>query len=488
MSRTQSTHTGPPAHSSWSLFEIISNVWLRHHQWLVPLVGSIEFGLLSVYLGQDINWDLRNYHYYNPYAFLHGRWGIDHIPAMTMTFFNPLADLPFYFLVSTLSPPWVGFWMGAIHGLNFGLIYWIALLLFSKESAPMQMLLALLTANCAMTGAVGISELGTTFNDNFVSLPVLAALWLLVRSLHRFGDVSKRVWFGCAGLLGFGAGLKATTLIFAIGFLAAMVCVRRSPKTWLSGFALWMAGILAGASISYGFWGYRLWRDYGNPVFPLMNAVFKSPFFIHENISYVIYHPQNALQTWLFPFYFSVRQHLVSELFFRDARLASVYVLLLVWTVTSFIKLRWGNKRPGGPLDLSSGEISMKLFGFLVVFYVTSYGIWQRFYTTYRFAVVLEMTSVILIAAFLHQIIRWRNLRNALFAVLVLFLMGWTQPMDWGRLPWGRSFFGSEVPALPDPDHTLILLAPPRAQPPMCLHDPGLSARRPVHSVGSHVP
>ncbi|KTF40250.1 hypothetical protein [Xanthomonas translucens] len=38
----------------------------------VALLGA----LLSLLLGQDANWDLRNYHLYNGYAALHGRLGI----------------------------------------------------------------------------------------------------------------------------------------------------------------------------------------------------------------------------------------------------------------------------------------------------------------------------------------------------------------------------------------------------------------------------
>ena len=37
------------------------------------LLGVAGFGALSVLVGQDNSWDLRNYHYYNPWALLRGR-------------------------------------------------------------------------------------------------------------------------------------------------------------------------------------------------------------------------------------------------------------------------------------------------------------------------------------------------------------------------------------------------------------------------------
>src|SRR4030095_718030 len=37
----------------------------------------LAFGALAIALGQDANWDLRNYHWYNPYALLTGRFRFD---------------------------------------------------------------------------------------------------------------------------------------------------------------------------------------------------------------------------------------------------------------------------------------------------------------------------------------------------------------------------------------------------------------------------
>src|SRR6266571_3367462 len=54
----------------------------------------------SLLLGQDANWDLQNYHYYNPWAWWHGRtFTKDLAAAQIQTFHNPLLDLPFYWMV-----------------------------------------------------------------------------------------------------------------------------------------------------------------------------------------------------------------------------------------------------------------------------------------------------------------------------------------------------------------------------------------------------
>ena len=42
---------------------------------LCLILFPLCYGLIALALGQDANWDLRNYHWYNPYAFLNGKIG-----------------------------------------------------------------------------------------------------------------------------------------------------------------------------------------------------------------------------------------------------------------------------------------------------------------------------------------------------------------------------------------------------------------------------
>ena len=70
------------------------------------LAAMLLAGTASVLLlRQDANWDLQNYHFYNAWAFVHGRLGWDLAPAQLQTFHNPLLDLPFYGMVAADWPP-----------------------------------------------------------------------------------------------------------------------------------------------------------------------------------------------------------------------------------------------------------------------------------------------------------------------------------------------------------------------------------------------
>ena len=96
----------PFAHSA-SAFPL--GPWRALPPWGRSLLGLlaciVAAGLASIALRQDSSWDLMNYHYYNAWAFVHGRHGIDLAPAQLQTFHNPFLDLPFYALVAADVPP-----------------------------------------------------------------------------------------------------------------------------------------------------------------------------------------------------------------------------------------------------------------------------------------------------------------------------------------------------------------------------------------------
>src|SRR6516164_4346475 len=62
-------------------------------------------GLVSVILGPDNYWDLRYYHLYAPWAYLHGRYLYDIGPAQKQGFLNPTAVLRARFLAAQQFPP-----------------------------------------------------------------------------------------------------------------------------------------------------------------------------------------------------------------------------------------------------------------------------------------------------------------------------------------------------------------------------------------------
>src|SRR5262249_48535525 len=135
-----------------------------------------------------------------------------------------------------------------------------------------------------ISGAGLVSLLGTTTNDLINSIFVLAALLILLKTAAR--SDRRALWrpFAAAGLVaGAGIGLKYTAACFIPGLLlvALIVSVRRRSVAAPVAF-----GIAAGAAFLAiaGHHMLVLWSHFGNPFFPNLNQIFRSPYFEPESI------------------------------------------------------------------------------------------------------------------------------------------------------------------------------------------------------------
>jgi len=89
-------------------------------------LGSLLAGAIYTwFVGEDVNWDWQNYHEYNVWAVINGRYGLDALPAGFQTYFNPAVYFPIYYLRHLLPLPYGLMIIGAVHGLNLLLIYFL---------------------------------------------------------------------------------------------------------------------------------------------------------------------------------------------------------------------------------------------------------------------------------------------------------------------------------------------------------------------------
>jgi len=207
------------------------------------------YGVLALALGMDANWDLRNYHYYNAYAFLSGRLGFDLLLAHVPTFFNPTIDVPFFLAAEAWPARVVGFLLGAAQGLNVIPLFGIAYALLRLE-ARWRIGTAAGLALLGVTGVGALSLVGTTFYDNVVSLGPLLGLWLVVARL-RAGEaapVGPVVALAAGAIAGLAVGLKPTVAPFALGLSAGMLVLSGSPWRRASLALSCGAGVLLGAA------------------------------------------------------------------------------------------------------------------------------------------------------------------------------------------------------------------------------------------------
>jgi len=170
-------------------------------------VASVACAGLALFLGQDVNYDQQNYHFYIPYALFNHRILFDIFPAFIgPTFHNPIPYLPFYWLAWNAPPMLIGALLGALYGLAYAPLY-----LLAKVVAPRPLrrsrLAAIVLAALGLTGAVAISECGTSFIDNLLSALTLSGLAVATVAMPRLARDSPRRAILWAVIAGFPVGL-----------------------------------------------------------------------------------------------------------------------------------------------------------------------------------------------------------------------------------------------------------------------------------------
>ena len=429
--------------------------FLRHERapFFVAVLVPILFGLLSIALGQDDNWDLRNYHWYNPYALLNGRLPVDMAPGNWQSYFNPLIDVPYYVLNQWLPGPAVGFVMGFVHGLNFILLLALVRLVLPRDKADMR--LCILLAVAGMCGAGFLSEVGNTMGDNFSALFVLGALCLVLRGWDRLQAWSGRaaVILLLAGLvMGLGAGLKLTNTSYAIALCVALLAVPASLGLGVVSAFVYGCGAIVGVAITAGPWWWRMWRTFGNPLFPQFNSIFKSPLAAQVAVIDAFHLPQTAVEALFWPFVFTAHFTRVSELVFRQAIVPVLYALALVFVG------RWLFEKATGGAPVTRLAARAR---FMLLFALVGYLAWMKLFSIYRYLIPIEMLAPLLVWILMERMAAPRlGGWVVALATLVVFPFG-----TWGHAGWGDKAFSAQLPRFEHPASTLVFTA--HGNPPM---------------------
>ena len=416
-------------------------------------------GSLSLILGQDANWDLLNYHLYNPYAFLSGRVGSDFLAAGIQSYFSPFLDIPFYLLISHFNnyPHAVVFIQGIYFGILCFLIFILSLEFFLKTinfTPSSRLFLSALSTIIGGGGFATFSEIGTTFNDIQTGCLVIFAIYLYIK--HGICQNTCNIEMAVGLLLGIACGLKLTSAIYAVSFLMGIAIFHRHDKFFKKSFyyAIFL-GI--GFVVSYGYWGCVLYSLYGNPFFPFFNNIFKSKFF--PTISFVDarFFPKTFLQSICYPFFWSGAHGLsstVAELKFTDPRFFIVYLIVIVLFLKFLLKYFSKVRQPVEKADP---------FDFILLVWIFSYIIFQVKFSIIRYAIPLENLSGLIIIYTLVRFLKDKqHLAIYLSIVITVSIIILTKIPSWGRLPIGNVFYSISKINIPD-DAIFSTLTPPCA-------------------------
>ena len=342
---------------------------------LVVLVPVIVCGLWTVFAGKDVNWDLLNYHYYLPYELLGDRLSRDFFAAAGQSYLNPVGYLPFYLMVAAgwHSIP-VSLVLAALHALGVSLLFLISHCLFGHLPRREQLVFALLGTTLGAATWVFWPTVGSSFLDPLLLPLVLGGVLLLLAERGRPGVAGL--------LLGAAAALKYSNAIYVA---AALPLALATPTRW-RGAAAYVAGAALAIAALAGPWLTLLAREFGNPVFPLMNAWFASPHAPAFNMVSERFTPRDLFDALAFPFRMvALDRQLYVETFAPDLRLGALVLAAAAlpvvrragatnplthadWRLLAFLGAAWllwmgssANARYGLPVLLLAGPALARL-------------------------------------------------------------------------------------------------------------------------------
>lgn len=422
----------------------MQNCALRHFSvWVLFCVLS---AILCLWWGQDAIGDLRQYHLYNVYALFKGRHEIDIAAAQIQTYLNPVFDIPYYVLTQILpEKPMV---IAALMSIPYGTILFfgwrIAAILFPER--PFGRVFAVLAVFIGASGAATFSQIGLTTNEVLVASFIIAALYNVLQAIYGQRSFVWRVFL--AGFLaGFAGGGKLTAAVYCVGLLLTVMSGFCGKKKIYATIALTVGGVL-GALITGAYWAIHLASSYGNPIFPYQNNIFASPFADRHSYSDGRFFPRFFVQWVFYPFWWLERHAgLVTEYPFADWRLALVTTSGILGAI--FLLYQAIFEKCDKPRAVWIA---------LSVFWVTSYVLWLRIFSIYRYVIPLEIVGGLLLVGSIRLLWGTRHkMAVVTVATVVIILRATTIYPDWGHIP----FQERAVPVTPIniPENSLLVLA-----------------------------
>jgi len=332
--------------------------------------------------------------------------------------------------------------LAAAHSLCISLLFLLSWRLFEHLPRNERAMFALLATGLGSATAVYWETVGTSFLDPLLVPPMLAGLLLLLANDRH----APRRALLAGVLFGLSAALKYSNAVFALAALplaASMPGVRGAAR-WRAGLGYAVGGALAVAAMA-GPWLVMLTHEFGNPVFPLFNAWFRSPYWPPVNLVSDRFTLGGVTAALALPFrMIALDRSLYSENFAPDLRFAALLVFVVALAAVSAI----GKVAPRSALRAADWRV--------LGFFGAALALWLLTSANGRYGLVVLLLAGVCLARIGERLLPPTTARIVLVVLLAL-QVGMTvvaSPARWFIAePWSKRWLAYDVPqrALRDP-------------------------------------
>ncbi len=403
--------------------------------------------LASCLLGKDMSWDTLDYHLYAGFSALHDRFNSDYFPAGSQSYFNPYIYVPFYLLAVSGLPAIVA---ASVLAIVQSAILWLTYELTLEVAPPSgryTQTMGLCAVAFAFANPILINQFGSSFSDVITAEVVVLAWLVLVRSLRmpRLGVITF-----AGALLGIASALKLTNCVHTLSAGVLLLFLPVSLRAKLR-YSLWFgAAVAASFAIACAPWSMRLEQHFGNPLFPLLNSVFRSPQFPTTSLMDYRFVPDSLLEALWRPFEMIAPLNMVDdELAAPDPRYAVLCVagclLVLRWTWRRLRRKQSGD----GPAPKDKALVTRTLMALACAFLV-DWTLWLAASGNGRYFIAMACVAAVLSVVMIFRLCaaRPKLVAYVISAVLGIQALQLYMGADYRyHVPWqNRPWFDVTVP------------------------------------------
>ena len=457
---------------------------------LSSVLACIAFSLISLWHGQDSSWDVRNYHIYDAYAVLHSRIGFDMAPAGFQSYFNPLLDIPYFWMITHWPAPLAGLVLGAWGGLTYGLLYLIAYgVLIENDDVERRQL----ASGLALAGALSVNIvfwIGSATGDVTTTILVLAAFAIVIATWSRQlrGEIPIFLLLLAGVLAGAAAGLKLTNAPYALALGLSMAIAPGSPRRKVMALISVCSGVALGLAVSIGWWWWLMFEKFGNPLFPQFSAWFPNGWSLPISIGDRRFLPRNFWEALIWPVILTINGSRVADTGPHQPLWIVVYLLYIVWLTRAVVGAVRRRKVRG---ELGAAHRDASASEFLLVLIGVSFLVWMKVFSIYRYttpiAVLLPLAAWIL---WNQHTARKFNKRIMAWVIGLATAFGlFAGNHDIGHDSWTYQALRITTPQLQSPNtSTVLLVTAPALSYPIAWLVTGFPQSLMFASVGSDFP